>query len=77
MQLGDNVPVLLMLKNKTGSVKTVSVRRLRLPPVSAGVVECAVSRELSDFILEPVDNSPLGCSQRVPSINLGNRVNSV
>ena len=75
--MGDNVPVLLMLKNKTGSVKTVSVRRLRLPHVSVGVVECAVSRELSDFILEPVDNPPLACSQRVPSINLGNRVNSV
>ena len=25
-----------------------------------GVVECAVLKELSDFILEPVDNSPLG-----------------
>ena len=25
-----------------------------------GVVECAVSKELPDFILEPVDNSPLG-----------------
>ena len=41
-------------------MKAVSVHMGRLPPLSEGVVECAVSKELPDFILEPVDNSPLG-----------------
>ena len=77
MQLGDSVPVQLMHKDKTGSLEEVSARRVSLPPLSVVVVECAVSRELPDFILEPVDNFTPGCSQRVPSINLGNRVNSV
>ena len=58
--IGDNVPVQLMHKDKTGSVKAVPVRRVRLPPLSVGVVECVVSKELPDFILEPADNSPLG-----------------
>ena len=53
------MPVQLMPKDKTGSVKAVTVRRVRLPPMSVGVVECAVSRELPDFILEP-DNYPPG-----------------
>ena len=52
LQLGHSVPVLLMHKDKTGSVKTVSVRRVRLPPLWVGVVECAVSKELPDFLLE-------------------------
>ena len=54
LQLGDSAPVLLMHKNGVGSVKAVSVRRVRLPPFSVGVVELSVSREL----LEPVDNFP-------------------
>ena len=60
MQLGDSVPVQLMHDDKTGSVKAVSARRGRLPPLTMVVVECAVSKELPDFILEPVDNSPQG-----------------
>ena len=54
------MPVQLMQKDKTGLVKATSVRRVRLPPLSVVVVECAVSKELPDFILEPVDNSPQG-----------------
>ena len=54
LQLGDSAPVLLMHKNGVSSVKAVSVRRVRLPPFSVGVVEFSVSREL----LEPVDNFP-------------------
>ena len=57
MQLGDSVPVQLMHKDKTGSLEEVSARRVSLPPLS---VECAVSKKLPDFILEPVDNSPQG-----------------
>ena len=53
MQLGDSAPLQLMHKDKTGTVKAMSVRRVRLPPLSVGVVECAVSKELHDFILEP------------------------
>ena len=49
-----------MHKYKTGSVKTESVRRLRLPPLSGVVVECAVSKELPDFILDQFNKSPLG-----------------
>ena len=49
-----------MHKDKTGSLEEVSARRVGLPPLTVGVVECAVSRELPDFILEPVDNSPQG-----------------
>ena len=60
MQLGDIVPVQLMHKDITGSLEEVSARRVRLPPLSVGVVECAGSKELPDFILEPVDNSPQG-----------------
>ena len=60
LQLGDSEPVQLMHKNGIGSVKAVSVRRVRLPPFSVGVVEYPVSRELPDFILEPVDNFPSG-----------------
>ena len=60
MQLGDIVPVQLMHKDKAGSFEEVSARRVRLPPLTVVVVECAVSKELSDFILEPVDNSPQG-----------------
>ena len=33
-QLGDSVPLQLMHKDKTGSVKTISVCRVRLPPLS-------------------------------------------
>ena len=60
MQLGDSVPMLLMHKNKTGPVKAVSVRRVRLPPLSVGVIECDVLKEMHYFILKPVDNCPLG-----------------
>ena len=49
-----------MHKNGVDSVKAVSVRRVRLPPFSVGVVEPSVSRELPDFILEPMDNFPPG-----------------
>ena len=59
-----------MHKDKTGLVKAGSARRVRLPPLTVVVVECAVSKELPDFILEPVDNSPLGVLPRVPSRNL-------
>ena len=71
------MPIQLMHKDKADSVKAVSVRGVHLSPMSVGVAECVVSRELPDFILEPVDNFTPGCSQRVPSINLGNRINSV
>ena len=50
------MPVQLMHKYKKGSVKAVPVRRVRLPLPSVEIVECAVSEELPDFILEPVDN---------------------
>ena len=60
MQLGDIVPVQLMHKDKTGSLEEVSARRVSLPPLSVVVVECAVSKELPDLILEPVENSPQG-----------------
>ena len=60
MQLGDIVPVQLMHKDKAGSFEEVSARRVRLPPLTVVVVECVVSMELPDFILEPVDNSPQG-----------------
>ena len=60
LQLGDSEPVQLMHKNRVGSVKAVSVRRVRLSPFSVGIAECSVSRELPDFILEPVDNFPSG-----------------
>lgn len=69
LQLGDSVPVQLMPKDKVCSVKAVSILRVRLPPLSVGLVECSLLRELSDFILEPVDN--------FPPINLGNRVSSL
>ena len=74
MQLGDSVPVQLMHKDKTGSLEEVSARRVSLSTLSVGVVECAVSKELPDFILEPVDNSP---PEVLPSLNLGNQVNFV
>ena len=73
MQLGDSVPVQLMHKDKTGSLEEVSARRVSLPPLSVVVVECAVSRELPDFILELITLLK-GCSHRVLSINLENRV---
>ena len=63
LQLGDSVPLQLMHKDKTGSVKAVSVRWVRLPPLSVGVVECAVSKELPDVILEQFNKSPLGVLQ--------------
>ena len=47
LQLGsesDSEPVQLMHKNGVSSVKAVSVRNVRLPPFSVGVVECSVSR---------------------------------
>lgn len=60
LQLGDSEPVQLMHKSGVSSVKAVSVRRVRLPPFSVGIVECSASRELPEFILEPVDNFPSG-----------------
>lgn len=48
------------MHGKTGSVKAESVHRVRLPPLSVGVVQRAVLRELIDFILEAVDNFPPG-----------------
>ena len=59
-ELSDSVPVQLMHTDKTGSVKAVSVRRVHLPPLWVGVVQCAVLEGLSDFILEPMDNFPAG-----------------
>lgn len=43
LQLDDSVPVQQMHKDKIGSVNAVSVRRVRLPPLSAEIVDCAVS----------------------------------
>ena len=60
MQLGDSVPVQLMHKDKTGSLEEVSARRVRLPPLSMIVLECAVSKQLPDLMFEPVDNFPQG-----------------
>ena len=51
LHLGDSVPVQLIHKDKIGSVKAVSVRRVRLTPLSVGIVECAVLEELPDLSL--------------------------
>ena len=41
-------------------INAVSVRRLRVPPLSAQVIECALDAKLGHFMLEPVSGFPDG-----------------
>lgn len=41
-------------------MQTVSMRRVRLPPLSVGVIDCELTDEISDFVLEPLDEFPVG-----------------
>lgn len=37
------------------SMQAVSVRRVRLPPLSVGVIDCGITDEILEFILKPLD----------------------
>ena len=41
-------------------INAVSVRRLRVPPLSAQVIECALDAKLGHFMLEPMSGFPDG-----------------
>ncbi len=42
------------------------MRRVRLPPLSVGVIDCEITDEISDFVLEPLDEFPVGV---IPSMS--------
>lgn len=60
LRVGGSFSIQPMHKARAGSVQAVSARRVHLPPLSPGVIDCTVQGDLTDFILEPVDKFPPG-----------------
>lgn len=59
-RVGASLTIQPMFKANSPSVQAVSVRRVRLPPLSVGVIDCEITDEIPDFILEPLDEFPVG-----------------
>lgn len=41
-------------------MRALAVRRVRLPPLSVSVIDCEVAKDLPDYILEPMNDFPVG-----------------
>lgn len=54
-------------------MQAFSVRRVRLPPLSVGVIDCEITNEISDFILGPLDDFPVGVIPSRPFNKSGTR----
>lgn len=49
-----------IFKANSPLVQVFSVRRVRLSPLSVGMIDCEITGEMSDFILKPIDEFPKG-----------------
>ncbi|XP_062613888.1 uncharacterized protein LOC134275637 [Saccostrea cucullata] len=73
LRVGGSMTIQAMHKANTNSVQGVTVRRVRLPPLSVGVIDCNIEKELPDFILEPTNNFPVGVSPSRTFNQTGNK----
>lgn len=58
-RVGASLTIQPMFKANSPSMRAVSVRTVRLPPLSVGVIDCEISDDISDFILEPLNEFPV------------------
>lgn len=56
-RVGACLTIQPMFKVNSPSVQAFSVCRVRLPPLSVGVINCEITEAISDFILESIDKS--------------------
>lgn len=66
-RVGASLTIQPMFKVNSLSVQAFSVRRVRLPPLSVGVIDCKITGEMLDFMLQPIHEFPVGV---IPSRSL-------